>query len=290
MFQKMIKSTLLVALILSVACSCSESKADAFDDKTGKSNEPETVVGRVTDAQGKPIAGALVRAENNVFDSHSEVYTDANGYYKLPKLKFGGWNIYTWHDVDLNDHTYHLRMDMPSPADFGAFQPSASGAITKDFVWRLKGKITDRQRSEKNPSGYWGGMMRFSTYSAPNHEITYMPKSTKLTITLTPEDGATLLDGSAAQVITKSFTVGNETNYYWYDVPQCSYRITGSAVVDGATRQVLFGESYKGPFAPQMSGVYFLPAGSSGGYENGLSNVLSVGEPDMPINMMLKQL
>lgn len=289
MFQKLMKSGLSLALLLSVACSCSESKADAFgDDGPGKQNEPETVVGRVTDAKGNPIAGALVRAENNVFNSHSEVFTDANGYYKLPKLKFGGWVIYAWHDVDFNDHTYHLRMDMPSPAEFGAFQPSAAGAITKNFVWHTQGKITDRQRSEKNPSGYWGGMMRFSTFSAPNNEVTYMPKGTKVTVTLTPEEGATLLDGSAAQVLTKTFIVSNETNYYWYDIPHCSYRLTATAVAEGQSRAVQFGDTYKGPFSPQMNGVYFMPAGSSGGYENGLSNLLSTGEADSPISMILK--
>jgi len=285
MLKHLLKPTFLIAATAFIACSFSKVSdvTGTADDDGGGTNKgkPYTVTGKVVDTKGNPIAGARVRADNDALYGSAETTTDENGVYTLPKLEIGGYKIYAWNDVTYNGKEYHLRLGMPKPSDYNAFSTDATGAVVKNFVWVLQGKIPDRPRSERNSFGYWGGTIHFSTM---DENARTMPDGTELTITLTPETGAALFDGSTPATITKTFTLeGGESNYYLYDVPQCKYKITATSVTNGTKHNITLALNWHGPYQTALSNIYFQPDGSGrGSYENGLG---SASHRDDPISL-----
>ncbi|MBF9141919.1 carboxypeptidase-like regulatory domain-containing protein [Hymenobacter properus] len=236
-----------------------------------------TVAGVVLDTKGQPVAGALVRAENDVTHSQAEVHTDATGHYTMPKLEFGGWKIYAWKETTYKGQAYTLRMGMPNAADYDAFSTTAQGTV-RNFRWQLSGRIPDRPISSMSPgAGYFGGAFRFGTLDS---NFNSLPAGTEVTVTLTPVAGATLFDGSAPQVIQKSFTVVNASpaqyNYWLTDIPQCEYRITAQSNFNGITKALTLSADLAAPYQTALPGNYFKSSGS-GSYESGL------GEPQIPV-------
>jgi hypothetical protein len=111
--------------------------------------------------------------------------------------------VYAWKEVSFKGKTYHLRLGMPQAADYDAFSPGQKGA-KKDLKWQLSGLIPDRPRSEKSPSGYFGGSLSFINMDS---KAPSMPRGTEIKGNLTPVAGATLFDGSAPQTIVKTFVI-----------------------------------------------------------------------------------
>ncbi len=258
---------ILICSLLTFACT--DDSPAPVENTDGGTATPYVVSGKVVDTQGRPLAGVKVRADNDALYGSAEVTTDANGNYTLPKLEIGGWKIYAWHDVEYKGHTYHLRMGMPTPADYDAFSPGEAGAV-KNFKWQLSGQIPDRPRGERTSTGYFGGALRFTNMDV---DAVSMPVGTVVTITLTPVAGATLFDGSAPQTIQKSFTIqqANEYNYWIHDIPQSEYRITAQSSKDGVVKTIYMSESIYDGYRDVIEGFYFKPAlGSAGTYENGL--------------------
>ncbi|WP_225000304.1 carboxypeptidase-like regulatory domain-containing protein [Cesiribacter sp. SM1] len=260
------KVVLLIASYCFILFSCLEEEETPAPD--AGTEVPYAVTGTVVDTKGNPMAGVKVRADNDALYGSAEVTTDANGKYTLPKLEIGGWKIYAWKEVSYKGKTYHLRMGMPAAADYNAFSPGKEGAV-KNFRWQLSGPIPDRPRSERSGSGYFGGTLLFTNLGP---DAVQMPSGTVVTVTLTPVAGATLLDGSAPEVIKKSFTIEEgEYNYWIHDIAQCEYRITAESKFNGATKEVLLGTSAYSGHKPAIESFYFPPSlGSSGDYENGL--------------------
>jgi hypothetical protein len=220
----------------------------------------------VLDTNGQPIAGAKVRADNSALYGSAEVTTDANGRYKLPKLEIGSWKIYAWKDVTYKGQVYQLRMGMDKATDYDAVSPGVNGVV-KNFKWQLSGPIPDRPQQPQSSSGYFGGALRFANM---DQNFAFMPQGTEVTITLTPVAGTTRFDGSAAQVIRKTFTIGaaNVINYWLQDIPQAEYRITAESNLNGARRPIHLTESLSQGFAPAIENFYFRPTTKS--YESGL--------------------
>ncbi|MBF9219835.1 carboxypeptidase-like regulatory domain-containing protein [Hymenobacter ruricola] len=261
------RAGLLAGGLLALAsCKTPNPPAPANPDN---SRFADTVQGNVLDTKGQPLAGVRVRAENDVTHSWAEVRTDAIGHYTFPKLEFGGWKIYAWHEVTYKGQPYTLRLGMPTAAGYDAFAPGSQGA-TRDFRWQLSGTIPDRPRTPGTSAGYFGGAIRLVNMDS---NFTGMPVGTEVTVTLTPVAGATLFDGSAPQVIRKSFTVVPYTethdNYWLYDIPQCEYRVTATSRLSGVAHSVGVSRSNIPPFQAALDGVYFKPAGG-GSYESGL--------------------
>lgn len=263
------KNTLiLLPAFLILLFSCTDEEVIPQEGTPGTS-APYTVTGTIIDTKGNPVAGAKVRADNDALYGSAEVTTDANGKYTLPKLEIGGWKIYAWKEVSYKGKIYHLRMGMPNDSDYNAFSPGEKGAI-KNFQWQLSGIIPDRPRSNKSPSGYFGGSLSFINMDPDANSI---PKNTDITITLTPIAGAALFDGSTPQTIQKSFTIegGNEFNYWIHDIPQCEYRITAESNLNGIKKIVLLSDNFYEGHSPAIESFYFKPdILSSGSYENGL--------------------
>jgi hypothetical protein len=259
---------LLLAAFCLVFFSCLEEEETPTPTPDPGTAAPYTVTGTVVDTKGNPMAGVKVRADNDALYGSAEVTTDANGTYTLPKLEIGGWKIYAWKEVNYKGKTYHLRMGMPNEADYNAFSPGKEGAV-KNFSWQLSGPIPDRPRSERSGSGYFGGTLLFTNLGP---DAVQMPSGTVVTVTLTPVAGATLFDGSAPQVIKKSFTIEEgEYNYWIHDIAQCEYRITAEGKLNGNTKQILIGTSAYGGHTPAIESFFFKPDLTSGGnYENGM--------------------
>ncbi|AHM62683.1 hypothetical protein D770_22180 [Flammeovirgaceae bacterium 311] len=268
MFTSPFKFVLLLAAYCFLFISCIDDDAHHHDHGTTGPGAPHTVTGTVVDTKGNPMAGVKVRADNVDLLGSAEVTTDANGRYTLPKMEIGGWKVYAWKEMSYKGKTYHLRLGMPSAADYEAFSPGREGAV-KNFNWQLSGPIPDRPRSERSGSGYFGGTILFRNLGP---DAGTMAAGTEVTITLTPVAGATLLDGSAPQVIRKSFTIAEgEYNYWIHDIAQCEYRITAEAKLNGAVKQLLLSTNAYNGHAAAIESFYFPPSlGSSGDFENGL--------------------
>jgi hypothetical protein len=157
-------------------------------------------------------------------------------------------------------------MGMNTASDYDAISPGPNGAV-KNFKWQLTGAIPDRPQQPQSSSGYFGGALRFANM---DHNFAYMAQGTQVTITLTPVAGAKHFDGSAAQVIRKTFTIGasNQINYWLHDIPQAEYRITAESNLNGTRRAVHLTSNLSQGFSPAIDNFYFQPASQS--YESGL--------------------
>lgn len=268
MLPPSLKNSLLILACCSIFFSCTDDDAHDHGHGTEGPAAAYTVTGTVVDTKGNPMAGVKVRADNDALYGSAEVTTNAEGKYTLPKLEIGGWKIYAWKETMYKGKTYHLRMGMPAAVDYDAFSPGKEGAV-KNFRWQLSGPIPDRPRSDRSGSGYFGGTLLFRNLGP---DATTMAAGTEVTVTLTPVAGATLLDGSAPEIIRKEFTiVDGEYNYWIHDIAQCEYRITAEGKLNGTTKPLLLSTSAYNGHAEAIEHFYFPPSpGSSGDYENGL--------------------
>lgn len=266
-----VRSSLLASACAAILFLSSCSKSSPEKPGGSGSGEPNTVSGIAVDAQGHPLAGVKVRAENPTGDNiHVDGTTGADGRYKLKLSSIGGWKIYAWKEVQYEDQTYHLRLGMKTDADYDAFATDDK-AVVKDFVWKLSGRIPDRPASAENGWGYFGASLRLVNF---NDLVPVMPAGTKLTITLNPISGAKYLDGTPAlSSVVKSFVIQNGTsNYYLSDVPVTTYRITVQSELNGVTKAVYVGANSSSDLNEWLE-FYFDPAGSStGSYESGINS------------------
>jgi hypothetical protein len=272
------KLTALSFAFLMAVSSCTEKDKPGDPDDGG---EPNIVTGIVVDAQGNPLSGVKVRAENPTGDNiHVDGTTGADGKYSLQITSIGGWKIYAWKNAEYKGNMFHLRMGMKDDADYNAFSTNGK-TVVKNFVWKLNGIIPDRDQDVKNGFGYFGGTLLFVNI---NNLVPQMPAGTKVVVTLTPTAGAKYIDGQtapAANVITKTFTMrsGVDQNYYINDIPVTEYRISIDSEQNGVHKQVYVGTNTSNLY--EWLELDFLPAlGSSGSYENGI-----MGPTDAPYYM-----
>jgi hypothetical protein len=259
----------VLALALAFSFASCEKITDPIEE--GGKSEPNTVVGIVKDAQGNPMAGVKVRAENPLGNNmHVDGTTGADGRYKLKLTGIGGWKIYAWKEVEYKSKVYHLRLGMKNAADYDAFA-TEDKTVTKDFVWKLAGRIPDRSASYENGWGYFGGSLRLVNL---NNLVPAMAAGTKVTITLTPVAGAKYLDGTPAnQPVVNTFTLQEgKTNYYIGDIPVTEYRMTASSVLNGVTKQVYIGGNSTTNLFEWLEFDFDPATNSSGTYENGLKS------------------
>jgi len=257
-----------LALVAALTFTSCEKDPDKPNNSTGEAN---VVTGAVVDAQGTPLAGVKVRAENPTGDNiHVDGTTNADGKYKLKLSSIGGWKIYAWKEVDYKGKTYHLRLGMNDATDYDAFSTDDK-PVVKNFVWKLKGRIPDRSASYENGWGYFGGSLRFVNINAVVPDMT---AGTKVTVRLTPVPGATYLDGTPATTpVVNTFTIqdGN-TNYYIGDIPVTEYRMTAESELNGVTKQVYIGGNSMTNLFAWLEFDFNPALGSTGSYENGIAS------------------
>ncbi len=266
--MKSIWTSTAFALIIGLFSFCSKK---GMGEEAG-GGAPNTVHGTVVDASGKPVPGARIRAENPTGDNiHINATSGADGKYSVQLTSIGGWKIYAWKEVEFEGNTYQVRLGMQNDADYDAFTPS-SKALTRNFVWKLSGRIPDRIVSKENGTGYFGGTVKFINY---NSLIDIMPPGTEVTIKFTPVDDAKYLDGTSAagKILTKSFTIKDAVGqaYYVNDIPATKYVITATSKLNGVNLNVYIGGGNPDEFFEGFE-YTFQPEGGSGSYESGLGS------------------
>ncbi|MBB3838447.1 hypothetical protein FHS57_002452 [Runella defluvii] len=232
--------------------------------------QPYTISGTVKDAAGNPLRGARIRVENpNGNNIHYTATTNEAGKYSVTVSAIGGYKIYAWKESVFEDQLYQIRLGMEKESDYDAFNVPASGT-TKDFVWKLSGRIPDRVASKENGTGYFGGTIKFINYNAFTDE---MPAGTEVSVLFTPVAEAKYLDGTSAvgKTIERKFTIASGVGqaYYLNDIPATKYKITVSSLKNGVKKAVHVASGSSDEFLANAE-YYFKPEGGSGSYENGL--------------------
>ena len=232
--------------------------------------QPYTISGTVKDASGNPLRGARIRVENpNGNNIHYTATTNEAGKYSVTVSAIGGYKIYAWKESVFEDQLYQIRLGMEKESDYDAFNVPASGT-TKDFVWKLSGRIPDRVASKENGTGYFGGTIKFINYNAFTDE---MPAGTEVSVLFTPVAEAKYLDGTSAvgKTIERKFTIASGVGqaYYLNDIPATKYKITVSSLKNGVKKAVHVASGSSDEFLANAE-YYFKPEGGSGSYENGL--------------------
>ncbi len=250
------------------SCSGEETRSES-EDVVGK---PYTINGIVKDTSGNPVKNARIRIENpNGNNIHYTTTSDESGKYSVTVSAIGGYKMYAWKESTMENAVYQVRLGMEKDSDYDAFSVPASG-VTKNFVWKLSGKIPDRVVSTENGTGYFGGTIKFINYNSLSDQ---MPAGTEVTIKLTPITGAKFLDGTSAsgKIVEKKFTItdGVGQAYYINDIPATKYKITASSLKNGVTKTVNIGTGNPDVFSSEAE-YYFRSEGGSGSYESGLGS------------------
>ncbi len=170
--------------------------------------QPYTVTGRVTDAQGKPLANVQVFADNTLYYNTNAIgITDENGFYSIDVSEpMGTWHMSAQHTLEYQGESYTFSLHPDNDTPF----PGADGAI-RNFEWRLSGKT---------PQGFYYGavMWVYADYS----DFSLLMENVE--ITLTP-DGP-LVDGSAGETIVHQ-------GDYLEDIPVGRYTVTARYLPEG---------------------------------------------------------
>jgi hypothetical protein len=281
-----IKLTAFIIVSFLAFSACTE-KDIVEDTNPPADSKPNTVSGIVLDTKGQPVANAKVRAENTALSTGAYVdgKTDNNGRYTLPLASLGGWTVFAWKDVtDVDGQVYHVRIAGATDADYEPFTPGQN-TVVRNFKWKLTGIIPDRSQAPDYSFGYFGGSLDFvnAHFKDGNDAATEMPAGTKITVTLTPVDGATYLDGSAAtEAISKTFTISErvprDVNFYIGDIPVTKYTVTART---SAGRPVYLGRNKfnYNDHTPEADVMFFPSPGSSGTYESGVGVGAAVNFP-----------
>lgn len=267
MKQLTICSFFLWSMLL-ISCS----KKNNFADKNTPDTTPYTISGIVKDAAGNPIANARVRVENpNGNNIYYTTTSNEAGRYSVAVSAIGGYKIYAWQETVFENHTYQIRLGMEKDTDYDAFNVPASG-ITKNFVWKLTGRIPDRAVSKENGTGYFGGTIKFINF---NSIVSSMPAGTEVTVKFTPVPNSKFIDGTPAngKITEKKFTIvgGVGQAYYLNDIPAGKYRITAIATLNGVVKNIDIGSGNPDELTISAE-YYFKPESGSGSYENGLGS------------------
>lgn len=260
----------IFTLLTMFLISCDKEKTKPAPDNPA--SKPYTISGTVKDAAGGPVKNARIRIENpNGNNIHYTSTSDEAGKYSVVVSAIGGYKIYAWKETTFEGLTYQVRLGMEVESDYDAFSVPASGS-TKNFVWKLSGRISDRTVSKENGTGYFGGTLKFINYSS---FIDQMPAGTEVTIRLTPVANAKFIDGTIAsgKIIERKFTIagGVGQGYYLNDIPATKYKITASAVLNGVNKVVNIGRGNPDAFYGDAE-YYFKPEGGSASYESGLGS------------------
>ena len=190
---------------------------------------PYVLQGVVNNAQGQPLAGVEVWADNTLYDNMNVLsVTDAQGRYSiaLPRDQLGTWQAGGRFQRSYHGETYELSLEVDNEAAFTA----DTGAV-RNFTLRTSGERPDGH--------YYGGTVWvYGNYSQGDF------KNKDVELTLTP-DGP-LLDGSAGETLTR-FVDGNTVA----DVPIGRYKVTARHVPEGgAPRNMLVMRQDEDTFAP----------------------------------------
>lgn len=234
---------------------------------------PYTVTGVVKDAKGKPIAGAMIRIENDW--SYYDVKTDANGRYTSPKLRNASYKVVGWYTTTYKGQKYTLRLGMANELDY-EFVNVEKGAA-RNFIQQISGIIPDQEQDDKSGMGWFGMSVSINNGTGSIYGTGRLNAGDYVALTFVPT--GPLLDGSTTGKIDRPLEIlpGNESQLV-NDIPIGEYEVRAYVSRNGAWKQLLIGT-----FSSQKEHIVVAPKSSGygkGTYQNGLSTVgLYVIEP-----------
>ena len=229
-----LRSRLTAALIAS-AIGCAEGSASTAPDGPTPPGTPAAtppgaptvappaaptanrVRGRVTDTQGRPLAGVRIIVDNTLyFNTSVSTQTDGDGAYSV-QVPAGSWRVLAKLTRGYNGRSYTFDLH---PDDASSFAGGA-GAV-RNFQWRLTGDAP-----EYMGRAFYGGSVDLlldpngDFYDIENVEFTFTP------------DGP-LVDGSAGRVIVARSGAARTPSFSKIlDVPIGRYRVTARHVPPG---------------------------------------------------------
>ncbi len=207
----------LPLLIGLAALACTGPKHETVEP-AGAAPPAGVVSGKVVNAQGRPVAGVKIVANNNQFYNQDvSGQTDANGRYRL-ELRPGSWSVRGTVDVRFDSKTYPLDLHPDTDAAF---------AGTTGAVRNLRLKISGERTGEFGNGGYYGGQVEvFGDYVDGDYFATD-------DVAFHFEPVGLLLDGSQGDVL-----VGQPDGMYLDDVPLGKYKITARHMPTGRALKV----------------------------------------------------
>jgi hypothetical protein len=230
--QSLLKGIFVLSLLSLLAFSQKTELLSARKPtKTAILTPPGTVTGVVKNAQGKPIAGAKVRIENDF--AYYDVTTNAKGQYSCYVRSIGSFKAVAWASIPYLGKNYNLRMGMPDEADYDFFDPR--GGAIRNFQLQVSGSIPDRSDS------YFGFTLSLNNTGSIYTGLFLKPGET-VDVILVP-DGP-LLDGSVGEKIERQATVPNMNESIKIDdIPLGKYKAYAYVDRNGAWQRLRIGAS-----------------------------------------------
>jgi Carboxypeptidase regulatory-like domain len=215
-YRSAVQFALLIAL---TACGSDSSGATAPAPAPAPSQSPVpvptpappasagVVSGRVTDTQGRPIAGATIVVNNALwFNRNIVLKSGADGSYRFELPPSDAWYVRGTADVVFNNRTYSVELR----PDFAGSFAGKDGHVV-NLQWVMTGEVP----KDFGHDGYYGGSVEVDA----GWDIYDLDG---VTLTLTPV--GPLLDGSTGAEITRT-VVGTRGSFVMRDVPMGRYTI-----------------------------------------------------------------
>jgi hypothetical protein len=188
----------------------------------GDPDAKHNVTGKVSDAQGKPLAGATVaisgfprKGEANTFTAT----TAADGKYSIevPSGTYDAPQATITRDLDSKTLILPLH-PADGKKDWGEQRDSRNN-LTRDFVWKISGAKPQGVGKPEDHTGWYGGCINVEKGGDVGDTVT-------LEFTLTP-DGP-LIDGTPAKpiTITRRLPWKKHEDHLLMDIPIGRYTIT----------------------------------------------------------------
>lgn len=245
---------MFLAAIVIMFISCEKSETDNSSDNV--TAQKGFAIGKVVDAQGKPIQGAKIFLDHAIaYASYLHGTTDEKGIYKI-SVQEGVWAAFGTVKKEYHGKTYEMELQPSHANSFGT-----EGTVC-NFTWLLEGKYRDREKE------FLGCRV------AVDPAYDFYEGFKDVVLTFTP-DGP-LIDGSQGRTITVSYGDPKWQDYFNIeDIPLGRYKVTGILKSPSGNIPLKIQDKMKddGPFVSELQ-LNFYP---DGGYHGRNSALIAIG-------------